>query len=89
MDASAVCLLAADLVDGDRRREHGDPKATHIHIAALWTAYLADRRITGHDVAMMLLLVKVGRITTGNHNPDNYVDICGYAGIAAELAGDA
>jgi uncharacterized protein DUF6378 len=89
MIAADVCTRAADLVDGDRRRQHGEPEVTHACIAALWSTYLADRQLTGHDVAMMLLLVKVARITTGTLNPDNYVDICGYAGIAAELAGDA
>ena len=85
MIAADVCTRAADLVDGDRRRQHGEPEETHARIAALWSAYLADRQLTGHDVAMLLLLVKVARIATGTPNPDNYVDIAGYAGIAAEL----
>ena len=37
----------------------------------------------------MMILVKVGRITTGSFNPDNYVDVAGYAGVAAELVGHA
>ena len=88
MLAADVCLRAADLIDGDRRRQHGEPKAAHTRIAALWSAYL-DRPISAHDVAIMMILVKVGRITTGSFNPDNYVDIAGYAGVAAELASHA
>jgi hypothetical protein len=33
-----------------------------------------------------LVLMKVARTRTGAHNLDDYLDACGYAGIAAELA---
>ena len=40
MFAVDVCLRAADLVDGDRRRQYGEPQASHARVAALWSAYL-------------------------------------------------
>ena len=88
MFAADVCLRAADLVDGDRRRQHGEPKAAHTRIAALWSAYL-DRPISAHDVAIMMILVEGGAHHHRYLNPDNYVDVAGYAGVAAELAGHA
>ena len=88
MFAADVCLRAADLIDGDRRRQHGEPQAAHARIAALWSAYL-DYQLTAHDVAILMVLLKVARITGKTLNADNYVDVAGYAGIAAELATNA
>jgi hypothetical protein len=85
--ASDVCRQAADLVGGDRAHQHGDARSLHARIATLWSAHLG-RSITPHDVALMMLLLKVARTAGGTFNPDNYVDAAGYAGIAAELAGD-
>ena len=34
----------------------------------------------------MMVLLKVARTKTGAHNPDDYIDMTGYAAIAAELA---
>lgn len=40
--------------------------------------------IDSHDVAMMMILLKVAR-TNGKKKRDNYVDICGYAALAEKL----
>lgn len=83
---------ALDLTGGDRAKQHGDKKKNHQNIADLWNAYLRDdgplgkRRLSSHDVAVMMCLLKIARLKSGTHNPDNYVDLAGYAGIAAEIA---
>ncbi|WP_370650237.1 DUF6378 domain-containing protein [uncultured Desulfovibrio sp.] len=41
--------------------------------------------MTGHDVAVMMCLFKIGRLKTGTHKKDSYVDLCGYAAIAADM----
>ena len=87
MKAQDVCLRAADLVAGDRARQHGDAGETHGHIARLWAAYLGAP-ITNHDVALMMVLLKVARTQNGSSNPDDYLDICGYAAIAGEIGGN-
>ena len=87
MRAKDVCRRAADLVGRDRARQHGDARLLHKRIAALWSAHLGHS-ITPHDVALMMLLLKIARTAGGTPNPDNYVDAAGYAGIAAELAAD-
>ena len=84
MQARDVCLRAADLVAGDRARQHGDAGRVHNHIAQLWATYLGTP-ITGHDVALMMVLLKVARARNGVQNPDNYLDICGYGAIAGEI----
>ncbi len=40
--------------------------------------------VEAHDVAMMMILLKVAR-TKGKKKRDNYVDIAGYAALAAKL----
>jgi len=87
MRARDVCRRAADLVSGDRARQYGDARLLHARIATLWSAHLGHS-ITPHDVALLLLLLKVARTTGGTFNPDNYIDAAGYAAIAAELASD-
>lgn len=75
---------AKKIVTGSR---HGAPEDTFGAIALLWSAYL-DRLIFPHDVAIMMLLLKVGRASNGALEPclDNYIDMAGYAACAAELA---
>lgn len=88
MNASDVCTKAADLVGGDRAATHGDKVQNHDNIAALWNAYLQGHLVvalTAHDVALMMALLKIARTKTGRFNPDDYVDLAGYAGCAAEI----
>ena len=88
MRARDICRRAADLVAGERARQHGQARIAHTRIAALWSAYL-DHPITAHDVAILMILLKVARTKNGAINFDNYVDVAGYAGVAAELASHA
>ena len=93
--ADQFCKRAAELVAGDRERTHGAKLPNHQNIADLWNAYLgvAERGdeyrlldpITARDVALMMVLLKVARTKIGEHNPDNYVDMAGYAGVAGEI----
>ena len=79
---------AARLVAREGTDEAGDYRACHELIARLWAAYLpvcASREIGPRDVAHMLILVKLARATIGGSNPENGVDICGYAAIAGAL----
>jgi hypothetical protein len=89
--AGGICRQAAKLVEGDRADTHGDALVVHAGIALSWNAYLAGRlasafELSPKDVALMMALVKIERTKHGQHNPDNYVDLAGYAGIAGEIA---
>jgi hypothetical protein len=86
-EATAGDLLseALNIVTGDRADTHGDLYQNHCNIADLWNAYLSEERLTPHDVAMMMVLLKVARTKTGSHNPDDYVDIAGYAGTGGAI----
>jgi len=91
MKAGEICETAAKLVSGDRENTHGDKVENHQNISRLWNAYLGWRLNTGcylsaKDVALMMALVKIARTKTGAFNPDDYVDLAGYAGCAGEIA---
>ncbi|MAO21372.1 MAG: hypothetical protein CMJ25_11540 [Phycisphaerae bacterium] len=82
---SDVTLEATDLIDGDRNQEYGDPFEMHKRAADIYNAY-AGSSITAHDMAMILLSVKMARLAHMPLHRDSYVDICGYAGIGYEIA---
>lgn len=66
----------------EQRAEHyGDPRPNHDRIAGLWSAYL-DTTITAHDVAQLMVLLKVARSKVDPWHDDNYVDAHGYLDIA-------
>lgn len=68
----------------DERAEHyGDPRANLDRIAGLWTAYVGHP-LTAHDVAQMMVLVKISRSKVAKHD-DNYADAIGYTEIARDL----
>lgn len=84
--ATTCIRRAADLVGGDRDKQHGSIDENFTNIARLWSAYL-NRVIDPADVALMMGLLKIGRTQSGEYNLDDYVDAVGYLGIAAELGG--
>lgn len=92
MEAVEILNTAANLVGGDRAKTHGDKYLNHTKIARLWNAYLINQlgaaiNIDATDVAQMMILLKIARTQSGGtHNPDNYVDAAGYAGVAGECA---
>lgn len=90
--ADEIAMKAAHLVSGDRQKTHGDKNANFENIARLWSAWLRLRpdiavaALSGADVAKMMVLLKVARMESGDFNPDDALDACGYAAIAGELA---
>lgn len=81
------CLKQAKkCVCTDKNETYGKPEDNFDFIAKLWGDYLgSDYLIDAKDVAVMMMLLKVARIATGKHNPDNYIDIAGYAACGCEI----
>ena len=75
---------AKAIVTGEREKQYGKPEDNFAIIAELWGAY-TRYKFSPVDVAMMMALLKVARIKTGDYLSDNYVDICGYMACAAEI----
>lgn len=90
--ASRLLSRAASNVLGQRERQHGDRQASFRGIAAMWNAYLDNRKqpdapIAAYDVAWMMVLLKQQRAAWGDGMlQDHYLDAAAYAAIAWELA---
>lgn len=80
---------AETCVCGHREQDYGSPENNFQIIADLWNAYLGCERlrirITAHDVAMLMALLKVARISNDGGTYDCYVDLAGYAACAGEI----
>lgn len=70
----------ADLIDGVKAREYGEPDPSFRAIAHYWQEYLGVN-VTVMDVGMMMILLKVARNGRDRKKLDNFVDICGYAAL--------
>jgi hypothetical protein len=75
---------ARDIITTDRNNEYCEAEDSFAIIADLWTAYLCTN-ILPEDVAAMMILMKVARMTHG-HKYDNWTDVIGYAALGGEIA---
>lgn len=74
---------AKSVITGGRQDDYGNPEDSFGRIASLWSGYLGYP-FTKLDVAHMMILLKVARCIGQAPAEDNYVDIAGYAAIAAD-----
>ena len=85
--AAKILADAANLIDGDRDKQHGNRVECHTQIARLWTAFLGVK-VDAVDVACLMVLLKIARTQTGSPNRDCWVDAAGYTALAGELSGN-
>ena len=84
----ADCLAKAkECVCGQREQDHGKVEDNFSTIAKLWTAYWKTE-FKPTDVAMMMALLRIARISTGTATVDSFVDLAGYAACGCEFATD-
>lgn len=88
-----VLHTAANLLEGDRSRQHGDPRKTFATIADLWAAFLKGKlrpgeTVTREDAALMMSLFKIARTRHGSWNADDYIDGAAYLQIAHDCSAD-
>lgn len=77
---------AKKIVTWDREKQYGKPEDNFAVIAEFWTTYIGHP-ISSEDVAIMMALLKIARIRSGNYKADSFVDGVGYLSLAAEIAG--
>jgi len=89
----SVLMEAADLVDGDRNNQYGDPIGDFRCTADMWSAYLRRRddvpanfALSPHDVAAMMSLLKISRIGWSPQKRDHWADLAGYAACGFDCA---
>lgn len=83
--------MAKKIVTGEREQQYGKPEDNFRLIGELWEIYLRNRcgceiDVLAEDVAIMMAVMKIARIMTGIYKEDSYIDLCGYAACAGEIA---
>ena len=84
MKADQLLRDTAAIVGGDREESHGSVVDSFRFISQLWSTYIGEA-ITARDVAVMMSLLKIGRMNQGDYNADDYMDALGYMAIAGEI----
>lgn len=79
------------IINGKRNADYGDPLEDFTTTAAFWQTYLSRimaRRgaleLLPHDVAAMMMLLKLARLTWTPEEKDHWKDALGYAALGWE-----
>jgi hypothetical protein len=83
---------AKSAVYSERQAIHGPPSENFQIVAGFWRTYLEGRYdigvpITDTDVAMMMALFKMGRLTVNQTHRDSQTDACGYVATLEVIQG--
>ena len=87
MDVKETLDTAAQIVLKERDQQYSTVTRVEQHerIAKMWSGIL-NHTVTGHQVALCMVGLKLVRADNAPNVDDSYVDACGYAAIAAEIA---
>ena len=95
MKRDEILKTAEEIVTKDRNVQYGEPENNFGMIAEYWSTYLSQHNggravlLTPMDVALMMVLLKLGRLTTARAvTLDSFVDAAGYVACAGEIATD-
>lgn len=95
MKREEILETAAKIVTGGKNKQYGEPEDNFAVIAEYWSTYLSQHNggravlLTPMDVALMMVLFKLGRLTTARAvTLDSFVDAAGYVACAGEIATD-
>jgi hypothetical protein len=72
---------AAETIGHDRYSDYGDPVESFNRIALMWSA-IAGADINPHQVAHMMIALKLSRLQADPTHLDSLVDIVGYTRCA-------
>jgi hypothetical protein len=83
---------AYKITSSDRNKAYGNPEDNFNIIAGYWNMYLrtagvsdsSGRPLYSHDVAYLMVLMKMARLNTNPMHHDSLVDVAGYAACAAD-----
>ncbi len=74
---SNILTQAKELIEGPRAVDYGDINASFGRISGLWSSYLGVD-VSPHDVAYMMVLLKISRLRTTKDSADSRLDAIGY-----------
>lgn len=84
MNRAELLETCKGIVMGARQENYGSPESNFKKIADYWTLYL-QKKIEPHDVALMMVLMKLARLQNKPDHEDSWVDIAGYAANGCEI----
>ncbi len=87
MKRKEILETAYGCVCGQRQTDYGKPEDNFTAIGRLWEAYKGIP-FTPVDVAVMMGLLKIGRIQSGTATLDSFIDLAGYAACGGELVSE-
>ena len=83
-----VLETANNLITGSRQSDYGSPQLNFQNIAERWSQHVGVS-IDAYQVSLMMADLKIARLaTTRRPHADSFVDLAGYAALAAELSDD-
>ena len=74
---------AEQLITGDRNNQYGPPTQDFKRTAEMWQAYLGIP-VKAHDVAALMCLLKLSRISWQPDKQDSWIDLAGYSACGYE-----
>lgn len=99
MTRQTILENAIQCVTKDRNATHGEPEDNFNTIARYWQIYLesigvfksykdegGSRNLEPTDIAVLMILIKVSRLSTSPEHPDHWTDIAGYAACGGGIA---
>lgn len=89
-DTRTAVLRQAIGIDKDRSAVYGKPERNFEKIACLWNDWIEARGgrfiCLPEDVAVMMSLLKIARMSGDSYHEDNYIDAANYIALAADMA---
>lgn len=82
-----ILTEASHLISNDRNTSYGDPVDDFQTTANFWQVYImrtmlsrGELNLKPHDVAVMMNLLKIARISWSPEKRDHWTDLAGYTG---------
>jgi|TARA_Y100000114_G_scaffold80479_1_gene74146 hypothetical protein len=76
------------LINGPRAEQYGSALINHERIATIWNVLLQRKllsKITPEEVTMMMIGLKLARLSQDADQNDTWIDIIGYAALGGEI----
>ena len=87
MNRTEMLKKSNSIITGERENDYGEVENNFAQIASYWTLYLNGRSaLNPEDVAAMMILLKIARLSSGHSTEDSWIDTAGYAALGCELS---
>ena len=84
MDRKRFLKEVEQTLEGDRQVDYGDASKNFARIARMWEV-IFGHQVTLEQVHLAMIAVKMSRLVNTPEHQDSWIDIAGYAALAAEL----